>query len=346
MTTAEWTPEQISEVISKICQNQIDDVSLSRFVHLCTNMGESYMRYLESTGRRVQEKGDNGLPQLACESIAMLFGRNVKGNYTFLARIFTPLVMRNAPVEEWLILLRRVVTRSVQQHATRIYRERNPESARIWRNLRLACLKLPDVSLRRDMMGLTIQYYPSALAPHLPFTHPPAPLQDAAIRFFQPRMTVDELLATFLNHLFSLLNTPIIIRMSELVRLISDYRLRIQSPERQVEEQAMHDETVMQMCIQAAQNTLELIQKTAVQQYIEKKKLTGPEALALYSAAKETLLARLRADYPEELTFVDALRRHWPELNETRYRCEIRPLLDYIVKLYRKEMKRRLHGIF
>ncbi len=79
--------------------------------------------------------------------------------------------------------------------------------------------------------------------------------------------------------------------------------------------------------------------------YADKQKLSFPEAAALYSAVKETLLGRLRAEDPDGLTFTEALRRHWPELSEERYRREIHPLLDYIVRVYRKEMRARLQGI-
>lgn len=346
MKTVDQTPEKIASLLAHICCNEADDFAVTHLVNICIEMGASYLRYLESTGRRIRESTDaKEIPQIACEGIAVLFSRDNKGSFTSLSRIFTPLMTRNASAEEWLLLLRRVITRRMQQHLTRIYQERDPETARLWRNLRLSSLDLPDVVLRRDMMGLTIEYYPSELAANLPFTHPPTTLLEAAIHVFQPRMTIDEMLRIFLQYLFSLLNKPIIITMHELVRLISDYRQHMEFENIKAEEPTTSDNRLMQICINAAQNSMNLIQKTLIQQYIEKKKITCQEALAFFSAVKETLLARLQADNPEEFTFTNALRVHWPELDENRYRNEIRPLLDYIVKLYRKEMKRRLEGI-
>ena len=243
------------------------------------------------------------------------------------------------------MLLRRLVTRRMQQNLQKIYKERHPEGARLLRNIRLTALRSPSLTLRRDMLGLSLEYYPQKSPTGEPFTRPPLQLlQAVAAQVFRPRMTIDEMLDALFCRLSLLLNAPVLVAMEELIPLISDFRMRLQETEEALEPEFRDDGTIL-LSIKAAGQSLTVIQKKLVKNYVEKGKLTSSEALALFGAVKGTLLGRLNDDGEEFSTLAANVRRHWPGLSDERYHAEIRPLLDYIVKVYRREMRQRLREI-
>ncbi len=236
MTTPTGTPETIAELLSRICRGEEDDFSVGRLTVLCIEMGAEYLRRLEATGRRIRETSEpDEFRQTACTGLSSLFVRGTSGGYARLSRVFTPLLEREAPAEEWLMLLRRVITSRLQQHLARLYRQRNPEAARLVRNICIAAARLEGVKLRRDL-DLIVEFYPLTLPPNLPFSRPPQPLLQAAVQVYRPRMTVDELTHALLLRLSSWLDSPVMIGVYELAALIAEYRCEVQREDESVEQ--------------------------------------------------------------------------------------------------------------
>ena len=160
------------------------------------------------------------------------------------------------------MLLRRVVTRRLQQHLGRIYQQRNPEGARLVRNICIAVQRMEEVTLHRDL-GLILEFYPQTLPPNVPFTHPSRPLLQAAAQVFRPRMTVDELTHALLMRLASRLGSPISVSVQELAELIAEYRSVVQRDDEFVEPPS-DDDALLQCCLQAAACSLRVIQKMLI----------------------------------------------------------------------------------
>ncbi|MDZ7316887.1 MAG: hypothetical protein ONA69_09445 [candidate division KSB1 bacterium] len=342
MPPPKWTPESVLEWITKICVSE-DEAAVERLAAVCREMGAAILKYLEFKGCHFSECGETTeYRQLACTGISYLFYRETGGSYPYLKKLFLPLLERQASAEEVLFLLRRVLFRLMRQQVCRLLQERDPDGTRVRRNVCLAAQKIKGVKLNRDI-GQTIEYYPPNLPAGLSFVYPPWDILQAAMVEFRPQMTVDQLLGVLLKKLILLLGKPIILNVTEASELITQYYKAIQDPDSLLDEPSLMDlYPLLRRCWAAAEQSLRVIQNLLQSQYIEKQKLTDFEALALFTVFKETMLARLQSEDPDFPISVEVLRRWWPELEDKRYHQQIRPLLDYLTRVYRQEMQKRL----
>ncbi|RPH92027.1 MAG: hypothetical protein EHM72_18015, partial [Calditrichaeota bacterium] len=100
----------VSELILMICRGTADDRAVTQLANLCIDMATGYLKYLESTGRRIRETDDKGeYYRIAADGIAELFTRDAKGQYLIWRRVFAGLVVHQALEHEWQSLLRRLV---------------------------------------------------------------------------------------------------------------------------------------------------------------------------------------------------------------------------------------------
>jgi hypothetical protein len=103
---------------------------------------------------RWERRGKSGeLEDMAIDCVAGLFMRNENNEFVQLRRYFGPYLDGNAELNdvELLIMLRRLVIKKTKQELSRIFKERDPEGAKIIRNIRVAVKNARDLGIFREM---------------------------------------------------------------------------------------------------------------------------------------------------------------------------------------------------
>jgi len=122
---------------------------LTQFVNLVQKVSLSYLKYQEVIGKHIRwERNKNlgELDDLALDCIAGLFMRNEHGEFIQLKKYFCQNNDGLATMDdaEILVLLRRLVIKKTKQELSRIFKERDPEGAKIVRNIKVAIKSASD----------------------------------------------------------------------------------------------------------------------------------------------------------------------------------------------------------
>ncbi|MDZ7304829.1 MAG: hypothetical protein ONB44_22095 [candidate division KSB1 bacterium] len=116
----------------------------------------SYLKYQEVIGKHIrwERRGKSGeLEDMAIDCVAGLFMRNDADEFVQLRRYFGPYLDSHVELNdvELLIMLRRLVIKKTKQELSRIFKERDPEGAKIIRNIRVAVKNAKDLGIFREM---------------------------------------------------------------------------------------------------------------------------------------------------------------------------------------------------
>lgn len=143
-------------LITSICSGNYKETELIEFINLVQKISLSYLKYQEVIGKHIrwERKNQNGeLEDLAMDCIAGLFMRNNEGEFIQLKKYFWHNTSNLEKLDdvEILILLRRLVIKKTKQELSRIFKERDPEGAKIIRNIKVAIKSVSDFDSFKEM---------------------------------------------------------------------------------------------------------------------------------------------------------------------------------------------------
>ncbi|MCK5149107.1 hypothetical protein KAR48_20290 [bacterium] len=338
----------LRRLLQRFCSAHPTDAEVRQLVEMSAQLALRYLKYKQSRGFVIAESRAyhaEELKSLAIDLIAELFERNDFGEFIIIRNYFTPHLSESSTEIELSIYLRRLITNHIEQRLTRIYKERDPEAAKIIKNIKIAVANnlnlsmvhhgnvnyvtpndLPDISqvaqINDDGMGQGL-------------------INNVAISLFRPVDTIP----VMLKKLFTLLKQepalPNCLALNVLMRIIRDYRKHIDyssalanriSIDNDPERLVFHQEMVGQ--IKRIQK--ELFRKVDVS-YRDKGKLSEEDTEALKSA-----LALMTKD----LVNGDTLDTHYfyihemmPAVSMDEYNLKYRKQFEYFVRILRNEIK-------
>lgn len=146
----------LSRLISNICHGNYKEMELVDFVSQVQMISLSYLKYQEVIGKHIRwERNNNGgeLEDLALDCVAGLFMRNDNNEFIQFRKYFcqSSIELEELEDEEIMILLRRLVIKKTKQELSRIFKERDPEGAKIVRNIKVAIKSSDDIESFREM---------------------------------------------------------------------------------------------------------------------------------------------------------------------------------------------------
>jgi len=148
--------KRLSYLVPRIVQGEYSQGELCEFINLVQKISLSYLKYQEVIGKHIrwERRGKSGeLEDMAIDCVAGLFMRNDNNEFVQLRRYFGPYLDCNPVLNdvELLIMLRRLVIKKTKQELSRIFKERDPEGAKIIRNIRVAVKNAKDLGIFREM---------------------------------------------------------------------------------------------------------------------------------------------------------------------------------------------------
>jgi len=148
--------KRLSYLVPRIVQGGYSQGELCEFINLVQKISLSYLKYQEVIGKHIrwERRGKSGeLEDMAIDCVAGLFMRNENNEFVQLRRYFGPCLDAHPEPNdvELLIMLRRLVIKKTKQELSRIFKERDPEGAKIIRNIRVAVKNAKDLGIFREM---------------------------------------------------------------------------------------------------------------------------------------------------------------------------------------------------
>lgn len=140
----------------KLCEAPLTLKELSLLASLCTRLSSAQLKLRMKHGLTLFDTSGRSNPEIqaiAMDAISDLFERDDKMVLIRFQRYFIPLrelIMNDADA---MIALRKLITSKTTQGLYRIFKERDPESAKLLRNIKLAVLKSNHFYLYEDFRG-------------------------------------------------------------------------------------------------------------------------------------------------------------------------------------------------
>lgn len=372
--------KNLHRLIPKICTGEYTQKELLAFVNLVQKISLSYLKYQEIIGKHIRwerREQSRELEDMAIDCVAGLFMRNEQNEFVQLKRYFEPHLSKTPPPDsvELLILLRRLVIKKTKQELSRIFKERDPEGAKIIRNIRVAVKNARDLGTFREM-GREYIYFrqesrvgavgaggngygdgyaedfnsepeepdPVYLRKDKP-TIPEKVLRSQYLDYYNPKDHVSTSIRKMLKVVESDTRYQNYLPTDVIARLIRHTNLEIVRSRllAQIEERSPLDYVKMQEINQAKRNVLKKIKAKIQKQYVASGKIS-PEKGEIYYKTLADVLEDITHSKKIE-SYYRHLRKYMPELTQKKYRREERTIFEYLGKLTKKWFREYLKDL-
>lgn len=372
--------KNLSALIKNIYNDTYSHCELLDFVNLSQRIAVSYLKYQEVTGKNISldKRGIyNNLEDVAMDCIATLFMRDNKNRFPQLRKYFADIIDSSVEMDDKdiLIKLRGLIIKKTKQELSRIFRERDPEGAKILRNVRVALKNASDLDSFKEMgrefvhsvlLAVSLDYNPEIILTKMDVTDEQSngsvrSKQDKYpnLRRHLPAIPERILRQIFLVHYSPKDPVSILVRkMLWIVAQQHEYQnflaidvivniIRIMNQEmfheRMVnvaESESPLDRLRNKEIDQAVSESIEYITSKVKQQYVTKNKLRNEKAQIYLNSIKD-LVTDLASGKSTESNF-SYLIRYLPAMTQRQYRDEERSIFEYLVKLAKNSLVKKL----
>ncbi|MDZ7276417.1 MAG: hypothetical protein ONB51_18675 [candidate division KSB1 bacterium] len=347
---------------------------LVEFINLVQKISLSYLKYQEVIGKHIRwerRRKSGELDDLAIDCVAGLFMRNENNEFVQLRRYFGPYLdaQENPNDVELLIMLRRLVIKKTKQELSRIFKERDPEGAKIIRNIRVAVKNASDLGTFREMGReyiflkrarsgrhaasatsisageaqaepvATVANFTKEDLQYLRKAKPSIPekaLKNQYLDLYTPKDHVSTTIRKMLSVVTTDERYQNFLPTDVVARLIRHTNLEVVRNRliAQIDDLSPLDYVRLKEIEQAKQKVLQRVRHKIQNQYVASAKI---------SEEKGEIYYRTLADVLEDIThskkiesYFRHLRKYMPDLTQRRYRQEERTIFEYLGKLTKK----------
>ncbi len=366
----------LSTLVRSICAGNYDRRQLLDFVNLVQKISLSYLRYQEILGKHIRwerRAPNDELEDLAIDCIAGLFMRDDGGQFVQFQRYFGPRLHQIEQLAEGeiLIMLRRLVIKKTKQELSRIFKERDPEGAKIVRNIRVAIKNSNDLGCFRSM-GRDYIYLKktSRVAAHAasranggltkssdngrhtagatdgpsPISHlrtdlpaiPERALRSLYLSIYRPKEPVAAAVRKMLAAVAEDARYKNYLAIDQIARIMrsTNFELARHRLLNQFVEPSPLDHLRLKEIEEAKEKVAERIRRKIFNQYVRSAKLT-PERGEIYYRALCDLLDDISQGRRTD-SYFHHLRRYLPDLTQKAYRTQERTIFEYLGKLVKR----------
>lgn len=352
----------LTRLIKALCSNLYSQVQLVEFINLTQKISLGYLKYQEIIGKRISGERidtDVELQDLAIDCIAELFSGDGEGNFPQLKRYYEPKFEEfgDLPDAEVMILTRRLVVRKTKQELSRIFRERDPEGAKIVRNIKVAIRTSEKLEVFADL-GKEFVFYKNGLeltpgepvvaeviASYLRRKRPPVPediLHTRFIDIYNPSDSVSSSIRKLLKTVHEFEEYQNFLPIDAIVKLIR--RVKFNAVK---DKLAADDQVPTPLDILESKEidgyidvVMDKVETKIGSQYLRSNKLKQDRAVVYTKALRDVLNDLIQKK--DNSSYFRNLRHYLPELTQKDYRQNERSVFEYLAKVAKKEFRRQL----
>ncbi|MDZ7271350.1 MAG: hypothetical protein ONB17_07020 [candidate division KSB1 bacterium] len=352
----------LTGLIRKICAGTYSSAELVQFVNLLQKAALSYLRYQELSGKRIAlvRQDREELEDLAMDCVAELFMRDEQGAFVQLRKYFGQKLEEIGDNDaEMMLQVRRLVVKKTKQELSRIFRERDPEGAKVVRNIKVAVRNAKDLTSFREMGREFICFAPNghsgqardALYPHCPplrRTCPPCPEEMLCLQFNGVNHPRDSVSAS-IRKLLALVdadpgyqNYLSVDVVARIIRTVRNEMFRDNvGGERHTSTPLEHVQ--LEEIRLAKERAIRHIRQKLHATYLEGGKL-GEEKAAIYCDALVDVLDDMVEERRPD-SYFRLLKDRMPTLTQKQYRQQERTVFEYLAKVAKKEFRQQLRAL-
>ncbi|OGC06796.1 hypothetical protein A2V82_08565 [candidate division KSB1 bacterium RBG_16_48_16] len=353
---------ELTSLVQKICGGNYAQSDLVSFINLAQKISLSYLKYQEVLGKRITgERLDTTveIEDLSIDCIAELFCSDGKGNFPQLQKYFNPFINGENEItdSEVLILLRRLIVRKTKQELSRIFRERDPEGAKIVRNIKVAVRNSQKLRVFQDM-GKEFVFYTNGfeledkdsvdmngLKVYLRRALPPVPEEMLDSRFmdiYNPNDSVANTIRKLLMQIHSLSDYRNFIALDVIVKLMRNVKFEAFREKMNSEEnvptpldnlESKEIEGFIDIVMRGIWGKINSL-------YVDSGKLDAERAKIYSNALRDVLYDLIQKK--DSSSYYRNLRFYLPELTQREYRKNERSVFEYLAKVAKREFREHL----
>jgi len=279
--------------------------------------------------------------------------RNETDDFVQLNRYFTPF-LNNSEIDdnEMLMMLRRLVVKKTKQELSRIFRERDPEGAKIIRNIRVAIRNSDQFSSFKEM-GREFVYLHNYQQDDNKLSDPDAHerklsgLSDKILaQEFSQRYCPTDSVSTMMKKMLEIVsNGPFnqnclpIDTIANLIRDVTFNQFKEETCKDTDNTSPFHDLQLKEVDA-VNKDVIQLIHQKIQLQYLKKNKISSLKA-DIYCKAINDFVQDLTHERECESNF-RYLKRYIPNLSQKSYREQERSIFEYLVKVTKKSLRKKL----
>ena len=353
-------------LIKDICNGTYTPMQLTEFINISQKIAVSYLKYLEINGRNIRpryQETTNELENVAIDCIASLFMRNETGEFVQLTRYFGNVVDSPEPPTEPLLanMLRRLIVKKTKQELSRIFKERDPEGAKIIRNIKVAIRNSQKFSSIKEMGRDFVYFDPDyaenqtsavdmgdiSLSVPLPKdlkkkTIPEKELFHYFLEKYQPTDSVSAMLEKIMDIVASLPQYHNYLAVDLIAGIIREvtFQHAYERLSNDIDRSNPLDDIQNKEIEKINSHVIRNMQRKIHSQYLQKNKISQEKA-DIYCRAISDFVHELTRDKATDSNY-QYLKRYIPNLTQKSYRENERSIFEYLIKLTKKSLRKRL----
>ncbi|HPG38663.1 MAG TPA: hypothetical protein PLP19_12490 [bacterium] len=350
--------------VASICNRTYSQNQLVQFIDLTKKISLGYLRYQEVIGKRISgERNENReeLGDLALDCVAELFSSDGCGNFPQLVKYYQPFLANPGITdEELLALTRRLVVRKTKQELSRIFRERDPEGAKIVRNIKVAIRSSEKLQTFREM-GKEYVFYtndftidkeqpidPKEIAGFLRKESSPIPediLHTRFIDIYNPGDSISSSINKLLKAIYSLEDYQNFLPLDAIVKLIRRVKFEVLREKLDAEDNVPTplDHLENQEIESYVQVVMQQVNTKINKLYLKPGKISAHKAQIYHLALHDVLYDLLQKK--DSSSYYRNLKYYLPQLTQMQYRKEERTVFEYLAKIAKKNFRGHLQEL-
>ncbi|MDZ7724600.1 MAG: hypothetical protein U5R06_17795 [candidate division KSB1 bacterium] len=357
--------ENLKDLVYSLCSGAYSQSQLVDVVNIMQKISLSYLKYQQVMGKRISSERNNTyieLEDLSIDCIAELFSRDSDGRFHQLQRYYLPRYEENADIsdEDVLMLTRRLVVRKTKQELSRIFRERDPEGAKIVRNIKVAVRSSEKLAMFSEM-GRDYVFYknglelepgepldPHAIADYLRRKNPPVPLDllhTRFIEFYSPSDSVSGSIRRLMKTVHELKKHQNFLALDALTKLVREAKFDTARENLKPDDYSPTplDELETREIESYIDVTMTVVREKIKTQYLQANKLDPERAIIYEKALRDVLFDLVQKNINS--SYFKNLKYYIPRLTQKEYRCNERSIFEYLAKVAKREFRGHLKSL-
>lgn len=324
----------LHEILSQCLGNSVQRRALKKLIKKCHTMALAYLRMKASSNKLYMIRGER-LEDLAWDFIAELFEKDENGCLVKLQDYFDNLDLQELSDSGLRVELRKLVFTKVEDNIFRAIGEKDPSLRKIIRNLKLAirdnkcdnhvCYKDDYIIIDKDEKE-NLPIMPSEF------------MQIKLACRLEEKMQIPEILAEVIDVLQCQEHYQKRISLVGLASIIRLTYIHFNESRNSQQKQYNTDEAMIHTEFQKfLETSSEMVRTNTGYSYIRKGKISHKELDIYVNAAKDIVYDSFTEGKTEASQY-EYLKNYLPDLDYDDFRENKRQVLEYLVKLIRKDL--------
>ncbi len=354
--------ENFIDLVKSICSGDYSQAQLVQYINWAQKISLGYLKYQEVTGKRISGERLNTeieLGDLAIDCIAELFSRDENGSFPQLKKYYETKFaeLENITDSDVLILTRRLIVRKTKQELSRIFRERDPEGAKIVRNIKVAIRSSEKLSFFQEM-GREFVFYKNGfhynpeeniqnkeLLQYLRKTKPPITeeiLHSQFLQIYNPGDSISNSIKKILELVYNNTESQNYLAIDKIVKLLRS--LKFESYKEKLNSEGHVSTPIDNLENKEIEGYIEIvmdeISEKIQKQYVDSGKLSEEKSTTYTKALKDVLYDLIQKK--DTSSYYRNLKHYLPELSQKEYRNNERSVFEYLAKVAKRNFRKQL----